>query len=98
MPKNADEARALAEEIRVGLDRMRHMGHDELRLLVESRMRMLDTVLTEREQRRQAMETARLAAGVLDCRRDRAHILKRRVNAWSAAAAAVCFAFVMGHM
>ena len=98
MPKDAAEARLLAEEIRVGLDRMRHMSHDELRGLVDSRIRMLDSVLSEREQRRQAIETARLAACVLDHRRQRARKMKRQVDAWSAVAAMVCFAFVVAHM
>jgi hypothetical protein len=97
-PKDAAEARALAEEIRVGLDRMRHMSHDELRDLVQSRIRMLDSVMTEREQKKAAIETARLAAGVLEIRRERAHSIRRRVDAWSAAAAVACFGYVMMHI
>jgi hypothetical protein len=97
-PKDAAEARALAEEIRVGLDRMRHMSHDELRDLVQSRIRMLDNVMTEREQKKAAIETARLAAGVLEIRRERAHTIRRRVDAWSTAAAVLCFGYVMAHI
>lgn len=97
-PKDAAEARALAEEIRVGLDRMRRMSHDELRNLVQSRIRMLDSVLTEREQKREAIETARLASAVLDHRRTRAHTIHRRVDAWSAVAAVACLGFVLVHM
>ena len=97
-PKDADEARALAEEIRVGLDRMRHMSHDELRNLVQSRIRMLDTVLVDREQKMEAAETARLASAVLEHRRERALDIRRHVDKWSLAAAAACLAFVIGHM
>ena len=97
-PKDADEARALAEEIRVGLDRMRHMSHDELRNLVQSRISMLDGVLVEREQKKAAAETARLASAVLDHRRDRALSIRRHVDKWSVAAAAACLAFVIAHM
>jgi hypothetical protein len=89
MPKDANEARLLAEDIRVGLDRMRHMSHDELRALVQSRMLMLEN---------EAIETARLASGVLDCRRARAHTIKRHVDAWSAVAAVLCLGFVVSHM
>ena len=98
MPADSAEARALAEEIRVGLDRMRHMSHDELRQLVQSRVALLNSVLLEREQRHEAIETARIAAGVLDYRRERAHSIKRHVDAWSAVAAVVCFGFVVAHM
>jgi hypothetical protein len=97
-PKDAEEARLLAEEIRVGLDRMRRMSHDELRNLVQSRIEMLDGVLTEREKKREAMETARLASAVLDHRRTRAHTIRRRVDAWSAVAAVACLGFVLVHM
>jgi hypothetical protein len=97
-PKDADEARALAEEIRVGLDRMRHMSHDELRNLVQSRVRMLDGVLVEREQKKQAAETARLASAVLEHRRKRALTIRRHVDKWSVAAAAASLAFVIAHM
>lgn len=86
---------ALAEEIRVGLDRMRHMSHDELRALVASRVTMLENVLKEREQRREALETARLAASLLEIRRERSEAIRRHVNAWSAVAAALCFAAVL---
>ncbi len=85
---------AMAEEIRVGLDRMRRMSHDELRALVASRVAMLENVLKEREQRREALETARLAAGILEIRRERAQAIRRHVNAWSAVAAVACFAAV----
>ena len=98
VPKDADEARLLAEEIRVGLDRMRRMSHDELRNLVQSRIEMLDGVLIEREKRREAMDTARLASAVLDHRRTRAHTIRRRVDAWSAVAAVACLGFVLVHM
>jgi hypothetical protein len=97
-PTDAIQARLLAEEIRVGLDRMRHMSHDELRSLIQSRIAMLDGVLKEREQRHEAIQTARLAAGVLEIRREHAHSIQRHVNAWSAVAAALCFGFVLAHM
>ncbi len=77
----------LAQEIHVGLDRMRRMSHDELRGLIASRVDMLDNVLREREQRREALETARLAAGLLEIRRARSETIRRHVNAWSAVAA-----------
>ncbi len=89
---------ALTEEIRVGLDRMRRMSHDELRGLVASRVAMLDNVLKEREERREALETARLAAGLLEIRRERAHAIRRHVNAWSAVAAGVCLIAVFAQV
>jgi hypothetical protein len=92
------EAKYLAEEIRVGLDRMRRMSHDELRALVASRIEMLDGVLREREQRREALETARLAANILEIRRERSHAIRRHVNAWSAVAAVVCFAAIFAQI
>jgi len=97
-PKDAAEAHALAEEIRVGLDRMRHMSHDELRDLVQSRVRMLDGVLADRDEKRAATETVRLATAVLDHRRARAFTIHRRVDKWSAVAAAACLGFVIAHM
>jgi hypothetical protein len=97
-PKDAAEARALAEEIRVGLDRMRRMSHDELQNLVQSRIRMLDSVLIEREEKRAAAEIARIGTAVLEHRRERAHKIRHNVNAWSAAAAAACVGFVIAHM
>jgi len=97
-PKDVAEARELAEEIRVGLDHMRHMSHDELHNLVQSRIRMLNGVLTEREQRHQAFETARLANGVLECRRDSVRNMMRHIDTFGAAAAAASLAFVFARL
>ncbi len=88
----------LAEEIRVGLDRMRRMSHDELRGLIATRVAMLDGVLKERDQRREALETARLAAGLLEIRRERSQTIRRHVNAWSAVAACLCLFAVFLHI
>ena len=98
IPTDGASARALAEEIRIGLDRMRHLGHDELRSLISTRVEMLESVLKERADRREALETARLAARLLEIRRARARIVKRRVDRWSAVAAAACFAAILGHL
>jgi hypothetical protein len=98
VPTDGAAARVLAEEIRVGLDRMRHMGHDQLRSLISTRVEMLESVLKERTDRREALETARLAARLLEIRRSRARIIKRRVDRWSGIAAAACFAIILSYV
>jgi hypothetical protein len=98
VPADSTAARALAEEIRVGLDRMRHMGHDELKSLITTRVEMLESVLKERADRREALETARLAARLLAIRRSRTQIIKRRVDRWSAVAAAACLVTILSYV
>ena len=78
---------ALMDEIRLGFDQLRGMTHDELRDVVTRRVRLLETELKEREERRAAIETARLAARMLELRRERALRINRRVNLGSALAA-----------
>ena len=83
----AAEENTLMEEVRIGFEQLRRMSHDELRSVISSRVAMLESVLREREERRAALDTARLAAKLLDLRRQRAVRINRRVNIGSALAA-----------
>ncbi len=59
----ADHAKGnpLLDEIRVGFEELRVMSHDELRQVINKRVTLLETVLREREERRAAIDTAKLA-------------------------------------
>lgn len=78
-----------AGEIRVGFEQLRAMSHDELRTVISRRVQLLDNELQEREQRRAAIETAKLASRMLELRRERALRIQRQVNFGSVLAAAV---------
>lgn len=80
----------LLGEAQIGFDQLREMSHDELRKVISRRVQMLDTVLREREERRAAIETAKLAARMLDLRRERALTIRKRVDIGSAIAAVAC--------
>ena len=84
-----DEMQMSMEELRIGLERLRKMSHDELRHVISRRVELLQSVLREREQRRGALETAQMASKILDFRRDRVVELHRHVNVGSAVAAAL---------
>ncbi len=85
----ADHAKAnpLLDEIRVGFEELRAMSHDELRQVINKRVTLLETVLREREERRAAIDTAKLASRMLEVRRDRAVRIHKNVNLGSAVAA-----------
>jgi hypothetical protein len=85
----SDNVKMSIDELRIGLERLRTMSHDELRAVIAQRVELLQTVLRQREQRRIALNTAQMASKILDLRRDRAIELQRRVNVGSAVAAAV---------
>ena len=85
----SDDVKMSVHELRIGLERLRTMSHDDLRQVISSRVELLQSVLREREQRREALETAQMAFKILDLRRDRAVELKHHVNVGSAVAAAV---------
>lgn len=80
---------SMQEEIRIGFEKLRTMSPDELRQVIRERVDLLETVLREREQRRAALETARLASRILDYRRERSRRLHRHVNLGSTLAAAL---------
>ncbi len=77
----------LNDEIRIGFEKLREMDPNQLRQVITRRVEMLETELREREDRRAAIETARLASRMLEIRRDRAIRIQRRVNFGSAMAA-----------
>ena len=77
----------LLDEIRVGFEELRAMSHDELRDVINRRVTLLETVLREREERRAAIDTAKLASRMLEVRRDRAVRIHKNVNLGSALAA-----------
>ncbi len=85
----ADHATAnpLLDEIRVGFEELRVMSHDELRQVINRRVTLLETVLQEREERRAAIDTAKLASRMLEVRHDRAVRIHKNVNLGSALAA-----------
>lgn len=85
-----DGENKLMDEIQIGFDQLRQMSHEDLRQVIMRRVHMLDNVLREREDRRAAIETARLAQRMLEIRRERALKIKRRVDRGSALAAAAC--------
>ena len=68
------------DEARAGAERLLKMPPDELRALIASRVKMLDTELSDREARRAAIEEATVAQRVLAVRRQRARKMRKRVN------------------
>ena len=85
----ADQAKEspLLDEIRVGFEELRAMSHDELRQVINRRVTLLETLLRERDDRRAAIDTAKLASRMLEVRRDRAVRIHKNVNLGSALAA-----------
>ena len=77
----------LLDEIRLGFEQLRAMSHDELREVIDNRVVMLESVLSEREDRRAAIDTAKLASRMLEVRHDRAVRIHKNVNLGSAIAA-----------
>lgn len=85
-------------EARLGIERLRVMSPEELRRVIEDRVKMLDTVLKEREERATAIEEAKLAQRVLEIRRQRARRIRRKVNIGSSLVAAMFTGFVVAGM
>ena len=80
-------ANPLLDEIRLGFEELRAMSHDELRDVINKRVTLLKTVLQERDERRAAIDTAKLASRMLEVRRERAVRIHKNVNVGSAIAA-----------
>jgi hypothetical protein len=82
----------LMAEARIGFEELRKLSHAELRGVIARRVHLLETVLKDREERRAAIETAKLAGKLLDIRRERAVRIHKTVNtsSWWAAAATMC--------
>lgn len=83
----AEAVAAFGDEIKIGFEKLRAMNHTELRQVITRRVELLETVLRDREDRRAAIDTARLASRMLDLRRERALRIQKRVNFGSALAA-----------
>jgi len=86
-PENQVDDDDLAREMMAGFDKLRRMSHNDLRDVINSRVSLLETELREREERREAIDTARTAARILDFRRERSKRIHRNVNVGSALAA-----------
>lgn len=84
-----DEAltKQLIEDARIGAEKLMRMPPAELRELIASRVKLLETELSERGERRAAIEEAMNAQRVLDVRRQRARRIRRRVNIGTSLAA-----------
>lgn len=88
----------MMDELRIGIEKLRAMSPKELRSVIASRVEMLETELKEREQRREAIQTAKLAARIYDLRHERSRRIHKTVNVGSAIAAVastVLLIFVM---
>jgi hypothetical protein len=86
------------DEVRLGFEELRKLNHDELRGVIAKRVQLLEGVLKGREERRAAIETAKMAGKLLDIRRERAVRIHRTVNAgsyWAAAATTFLLFVVM---
>lgn len=86
-PENQIAEDNLIGEMMIGFDKLRHMSHTELRDVIGTRVQMLENELRGREERRQAIDTAKSASHILDFRRERARRIHRNVNMGSAIAA-----------
>ena len=73
--------------IKLGFEQLRTINHTELRQVIARRVELLETVLRDRKNCREAIDTARLASRMLDLRRERALRIRKRVNFGSALAA-----------
>lgn len=89
---------AIVDEARIGIEKLRTMSPDELRAVIASRAEMLNTVLRDREERRAAIQTARLAGKLYDIHHQRARRIYRQVNIGSVIAAMLCTAYIATSM
>ena len=81
------DADPMMDEVRIGIEKLQAMSPAELRSVIASRVDMLETELKEREQRREAIRTAKLAAKIYDIRHERSCRIHKTVNVGSAIAA-----------
>jgi hypothetical protein len=82
----------------MGFEELRKLNHDELRSVIAKRVNLLENVLKDREERRAAIETAKMAGKLLDIRHERAVRIHKSVNTgsyWAAAATMVLVFAVM---
>ncbi len=86
------------DEARAGAERLLKMPPEELRDLIASRVKMLDTELKEREDRRAAIDEALIAQRLLTARRQRARRMRKRVNIGSSLVAAMFTGLVVVSM
>ena len=86
-PENQIAEDDLVSEMMIGFDRLRRMSHAELRDVIGTRVALLENELRGREERRQAIDTAKTASRIIDFRRKRAQRIHRHVNRGSAIAA-----------
>lgn len=77
----------LFEESRLGFEELRRMSHVELRGVIADRVALLEGILREREERREALQTARMASKLLNLRRERSIKIRRQVDFGSTLAA-----------
>lgn len=77
----------LLEEARVGFEELRQMSHVELRGVISDRVALLEGILREREERREALQTARMASKLLNIHRERSIRIRRQVDFGSTLAA-----------
>lgn len=87
VPQEAPPSDPIMNEVRIGVDRLREMTPQELRGVIATRVEMLENVLKDREHRREAIQTAKIAAKIYDVRHQRSHKIHRSVNYGSAIAA-----------
>jgi hypothetical protein len=88
----------LMDEVRIGFEELRKLNHDELRTVIARRVELLENVLKDREERRAAIETAKMAGKLLDLRHERAVRIHKTVNTgsyWAAAATTLLLFVVM---
>ncbi len=97
-PVNPATAKAVMEEARAGIEKLRVMSPAQLHSVITERVHMLDTVLKERGERTAAIEDAMLAQRVLEIRRARAKRIRRKVNIGSSVAAAMFTSVVIAGM
>lgn len=98
MPMPTPETDPVIDEIRIGIDKLRDMKPDELREVISSRVDMLENVLKEREQRREAIQTAKMAAKIYDIRHERSHRIHKSVNFGTALAAVASTVLIIAVM
>ena len=77
----------LFEEARLGFEELRRMSHVELRGVIADRVALLEGILREREERSEALQTARMASKLLNLRRERSIKIRRQVDFGSTLAA-----------
>ena len=85
----------LREQALLGIEKLRHMSHNELKTLIAHRVEMLQTEIKERDDRQKIIGEAQLASRVLSFRRVRARRFTKRVNVGSSLIAVAFAAFMV---